>query len=291
MTFQSLLSCLFLLTIPFLPAQIEAKLSASKKSSKSSEKINFVLDTKGGYGMFSCFTMVLGSLENYEKGVYKGVWINFGTEGLYYEPTHGPNWWEYYFKPIKLGKMKGTLHHSTWQEAHRMARIGAEKLSRKRAHALIQKYIQVDKAIQAEVDQIVKTQFANTYVIGIHYRGTDKVTSGEALETNYETVMAAIDQHIAEKNLTHFKLFIATDEEPFIDYISYRYPGKVCFQPAHRSSDELPVHLQAVEPYQVGREALIDTLLLSRTSYLIRTASNLSLCSTFFNPNLPVKLL
>jgi len=285
MNFQSLLRFAILLTIPFLPSQSEAK------TSPSNQKINFVLDIKNGYGMFSCFTMVLGSLENYEKGIYKGVWVNFGMEGLYYEPTHGPNWWEYYFKPIKLGQLKGSLHHATWQEAHQMAYIGGEKLNRKRAYALIKKYIQVNDSIQAEVDQIVNHQFANTYVIGIHYRGTDKVTSGEALETNYETVLEAVEQHIAAKNLTDFKIFIATDAEPFIDYISYRFPGKVCFQSAHRSTDDLPVHLQAKEPYQIGREALIDTLLLSRTSYLIRTPSNLSLCSTFFNPNLPVKLL
>ena len=34
--------------------------------------------------------------------------------------------------------------------------------------------------------------------------------------------------------------------------------------------------------------ALIDCILLSKTDLLIRTSSNFSLASTFFNPKLPV---
>ena len=40
-----------------------------------------------------------------------------------------------------------------------------------------------------------------------------------------------------------------------------------------------------------GLDAVVDCLLLSRAHTLIRTASNLSLCSTLFNPSLPDRLL
>ena len=43
--------------------------------------------------------------------------------------------------------------------------------------------------------------------------------------------------------------------------------------------------------YQKGLDAVIDCLLLSRTQFLIRTASNLSLCAAMFNSRVPDLLL
>jgi len=41
-------------------------------------------------------------------------------------------------------------------------------------------------------------------------------------------------------------------------------------------------------PYECGEASIIDCILLSQTNVLIRTASNLSECSRYFNPELPV---
>jgi len=67
----------------------------------------------------------------------------------------------------------------------------------------------------------------------------------------------------------------------------------ICYyQDAIRSVNGKALHVDpAHSPYRVGREALIDCVLLSRTDMLIRTSSNLSLCSTFFNSDLPVQEL
>lgn len=274
---------ILLIVLPYLSLQAE--------STPQTEKTNFVLDLKrNDYGLFSCFTMVLGTLEAYETGIYQGIWINFGKNGAYYDPALGPNWWEYYFKPIRLGQLDAPLPRSTRSQAHKMARLG-RRLTPERAYELISRYIQLQGDIQEEIDQFAKKEFANCHVIGIHYRGTDKVTSGEAVKVNYDAVADEIKRHLAEKGLADFKIFIATDETPFIDYLSALFPGKIVYTQAQRSSDNLPVHMKAQKPYKVGREAIVDALLLSKTAYLIRTKSNLSLCSTFFNPNLPVKLL
>jgi len=274
---------LFLFILPFFFLQAA--------SPKQNGQAGFVLDLqRKDYGLFSCFTMVLGTLETYERGIKQGIWIDFGKNGAYYDSAWGPNWWEYYFKPIQLGKLEGDLTRSTRSQAHKMARLG-RKLTRKRAYALISRYIHLRDDIQKEIDQFAKREFTGCYVIGIHYRGTDKVSTGEAQKVNYETIVEEINRHLAKKRLVNFKIFIATDETAFIDYLSVIYPGKVVYNQAQRSTSDLPVHMQAQEPYKIGREAIVDALLLSKTTYLIRTKSNLSLCSTFFNPNLPVKLL
>ena len=55
-----------------------------------------------------------------------------------------------------------------------------------------------------------------------------------------------------------------------------------------------PVHYfnpKNVSPYKLGKEAVIDCLLLSKCNHLIRTSSCLSLVSEYFNPQLTDTLL
>ena len=54
-------------------------------------------------GLFSAFATVLGLLDHYDnwQGRYAGIRVDFGTEGLYYDPSAGDNWWEYFFEPIE----------------------------------------------------------------------------------------------------------------------------------------------------------------------------------------------
>ena len=59
-----------------------------------------------------------------------------------------------------------------------------------------------------------------------------------------------------------------------------------------RSVDGRPIDVVNTDGnHQKGLDAVVDCLLLSRTHAMIRTASNLSLCSTLFNPQLPDTLL
>ena len=67
-----------------------------------------------------------------------------------------------------------------------------------------------------------------------------------------------------------------------------RYPGKVLSFANILSSDGTAVHRNRRGPskYEIGKEALVDSLLLSRCDFLLRTESNLSVASLFFNPAL-----
>jgi hypothetical protein len=119
-------------------------------------------------------------------------------------------------------------------------------------------------------------------IIGVHYRGTDKVMGPyrELERVPYEYVFKLLDQCSREKFF-----FIATDEEEFIQTANMRYPGRVIFTNAQRSRDAYSVHLSknAISPFFLGSQALLDALLLSRCDFLYRCDSNLSLASLFFN--------
>jgi len=241
-------------------------------------------------GMFSIFFDVLDLLNSYDRKRYDGVRIDFRREGFYYDSQYGRNWWHYYFEPIQLGikrPMKRVYGCSDYVNPFEIE----FHTTRHEAHRLIQKYIQLRPEIKESIDQFESTHFRDKFVIGVHYRGTDK--SGEAPRVSYEKMSEEISIVIQNHPNHNHLIFVATDEQNFIHYLIAQFGDLVCYTPGTiRSTDGQAIHSNLKLPrYQIGKEALMDCLLLARTHILIRTSSNLSLCSTFFNPNLPVILL
>lgn len=269
----------------------------------------FCVFTGTGAGMFSVFSHALALIQTYEDGLIQGAKIDFGKSGCYYFEEYGPNWWEYYFDPINLG----TCEESTLREGvvfyNDHLRI-IEKNTREENYALIEKYIHIKPHVQSKIDSFLSTHFSkDLYMIGVHYRGTDK--RDEAERVPYEHVLQAIYEHIAGLGGRAYKIFLATDENPFLEFLLSYFPNELCYTSAMRSKDmNHPLHYANQDhrnrqpdwylreipdeeppkknPYQVGEEALIDCVLLSKTDALIKTPSNLSDFSSFFNPKIPV---
>ncbi|MEI6791265.1 MAG: nodulation protein NodZ, partial [Myxococcaceae bacterium] len=235
----------------------------------------------------------------------------FGTTGEYYDSKIGPNWFDYYFLPVSLGGLKKlstnanktALHWLNESQEfpnthfiktnndtyHWLVQHHPERLTnREEIIALWSKYVHVRPEIEHQIQQFVRANFESNFVIGIHYRGTDK--SREAPRTKYEKVTEEIKHQVALRNLSHYKIFVATDEQAFVSYLESEFPNKIMYlSDTERSKDGKPLHLNKQDQqYKIGKAALLDSLLLSKTDLLIRTSSNLSRWSTYFNPDLPV---
>lgn len=274
---MKILSFLFVLFLPFLAYSQEA------------EKTFIVLADRGS-GMFSQFHDVLSLLIAYEKGYFTGIHVNF-DRGLYYDAKVGPNWWEYYCKPIHLGdRDHSEIKRVTGvQIPNAIPRKQLITYNRKKVYNLIKKYIHVKPQLTKKVTQFVEKYFKNHFVIGVHYRGTDKKIA--APRVRYEEVVTELNKKISEVP-NNYRIFVATDENDFIEYLKNLFPERVIYlQNVIRSTDGSPVHIHAKSRYKVGEDAILDCLVLSKTDYLIRTTSNLSQWSTYFNPKLPYKNL
>ncbi len=229
------------------------------------------------------FSDVFFIVQSYENKEILGAKVDFGKEGPYYDPKHGDNWWTYYFEPIELGH-RDDVQYTPLIKGYYIEYSGA---SRKEVNKLIQKYIHLKPFLTHKIDSFVEKNFQN-YVIGVHYRGTDK--HSEAPRAEYARVPEAIDQLIKEKKIPdNFKIYVATDETAFLDFIQEKYGDKILqYEGIIRSTNGKPVHTSGIDNFKAGEDAIIDCVLLSKTQYLIRTSSNLSLWSTYFNPDLPV---
>ncbi len=267
----------------------------SLRSALSLRKEVLVLDSGGSYpaGLFAEFGAVLGMLEHYETwhNQYAGVMVLFKDQGLYYDPALGENWWEYYFEPINIvGSERSAITRviDTYQHIQFSVRA-TSKMARASGHRLISQYIRVKPHIQQKVDAFVNENFNGASIIGIHYRGTDK--SAEAPRISYETVLATVQEKLGAVGAEHYRLFLATDEQAFLDRMLNHFANKLIYCKTFRSTDGKPTHGRNADTHKRGEDAVIDCLLLSRCHYLIRTQSNLGLCATFFNPLLPTTLL
>jgi len=239
-------------------------------------------------GFFSMFCVVIGALELYEKGNIASLSLDFAKKGLYYSPVRGDNWWTYYFESLNLPIKSPVLIRLPIDDKirHRFFTTSLES-GAERNHWLIKKYIRVKEPILNKVDAFVAEHFKNRFVVGIHYRATDKHI-GEAPELSCQQFIKRIVEETADFKDPYF--YVATDNAYFIPEILKVFPGRVFFLDATRSTDGQPIHKNALKPDLQGEEALLDCLLLSRTQFLIRTSSNLSLASTWFNPYIPVVL-
>lgn len=242
-------------------------------------------------GLFTEFLAVVGALWQHERwqSIYAGLRVDYGDDGLYYDPLVGLNWWTYYFEPIDIGARNHALVRTVDPHQHDMLTYQAAAMSRHLAHALVSRYVRPKPHINDILDAYAGERFTGAFVIGVHYRGTDK--HEEAPPVPYEEVVTAICDAVRLTGADPFRVFVATDDQPFLDFMIERFPG-LLYRPMFRSKDGRPIDVTNDDAnYKKGEDAVIDCLLLSRTNYLIRTASNLSLCSTFFNPDLPDLLL
>lgn len=244
----------------------------------------FYLVTGINAGFFANFLLVLGSLDEYDNENANGLFVEFDENHLYYDPSLNQNWWENYFDPIKLGDIRHFVQDVESQELP-LVFHARERLSRTRAKYLIDKYIHINSSIQNDVDTFVSTQLFSSYtMVGVHYRGTDKLIS-EAKRVSYSKMYEIMDE--VRKEYYQVRFFIATDEEAFLNFCQEKFGEDICFFPQVRSKTDEPLHNgDLIENYQKGRLALIDCLLLSNCDILLRTKSNLSIVSTFFNPKI-----
>lgn len=249
---------------------------------------NFVvlLGPLNNAGMFHIFDRVVNLIKCYEAGDCQGIEVDFDTNGIYYEPSLGKNWWSYYYQPIKFGKK---INAKTVVNAGSYIPFAQRKPAvRKEVFEVIQKHFHIKESIKAKIDTFEKENLKNNFVISVHYRGTDKIA--ESAYVPYEKVPENILKVMKMYGDKKYKIFVATDEQAFLDYLITLFGDRICYnKDALRSTNGNPVHLdKKLNRYKCGEDALIDCILLSRGNFLIRSSSNLSRWSTYFNPEIPV---
>jgi hypothetical protein len=246
-----------------------------------------------GAGFFSVFQRFIAALDDYEKGEVSGLEIDLGTTGLYYDAAKGPNWWGYYFEPLPIHVDSSSPKLDIKEKLDEYTMRGISEIPTDRCHYLANKYLKVRQEFLQEANDFIKKNSKDTYLVGVQYRGTDKMVV-EATYISEEMAALRIKEELSQMKIPeNFKIFVATDDQFFLDAMKKEFGNRVCYFEMERSRHkELPIHLYGRSSgYIRGKEALLDCLVLSKSDFLFRTSSNLSNSALIFNPSLPSFLL
>jgi hypothetical protein len=165
---------------------------------------------------------------------------------------------------------------------------------RARARALFRRHLHVRPEIVKACDSWHSEHYRGKFVIGIHYRGSDKVI--EAPRVRHSSVIAIVQEAIAHasRGAERVAVFVATDDADFLALakaslhgIDVRAVEDVC-----RAEGAVGVHNSARhDGSKLALQAMADCVLLGRSHLLIKTASLLSGWSTILGDDMPVVMV
>lgn len=219
------------------------------------------------------------------------------TGHLYSVPARGKNWLAHHFQVLPCSERISRTFQNISEIEFPEGLI--ESMTIQRANILIGKYLPIHPDYLNEVEEFVTSRFGCTGPLGIHYRGTDKVGNSndpgiEAPRLAWENLRKRIDHYLSE-NPACQSIFISSDEPAMKQKVKEHYHdlNVSTYNDTQISRDGKAIHLDWSEGdnFQKGKEAVINSLLLSRCNHLIRTCSFLSAFSVIFNPSITVETL
>jgi hypothetical protein len=279
-------------------------------------------------GMFAEFLAVVGALH---YGVVRGaaaLRVEFRTP-FYVDPARGPNWFAYFFEPTMVlnpssppQTPKTEVRYSAWL-AH-FGKLGSFSqvvtkgsaaavpdpdfamypfpvtgaLTLQRMRTLVQTYVKPLPSLVAAVDRIWSTELGLTsddFVIGIHYRGLDKIDAYPFVPAPPDLFRATVDAVVATYKPARWRVYIATDTQDFVDWAVQIWGDRVAARNISRihvrdivydvDGTPIPLHkTKSVPAYDRAEGAVVDMLVLARTRYIIKNRSSLSDTSLAFAP-------
>lgn len=156
------------------------------------------------------------------------------------------------------------------------------------------KYAVLKPDLKNAINEFKKFNFKSP-VLGIHYRGTDKIQAPIGHEANppMEEYIKVAKHIIKEKSCK--SVFLSTDQENFLKEFIKEIDIPVYCTNGYRKSnlDGYGIHTEIISAtqirhnhhYQLGCDVIIDTGLLAECDYLIHAHSNITNAAIILNKN------
>jgi hypothetical protein len=196
------------------------------------------------------------------------------------------NAWEYYFEPINKYKLEDVFKSKfvivVDGKTRKKSEFDTFKVSEKENYQIFKKYIKIKKEIKNEAEKFLKKNFFNKKVLGVHFRGSDmKTQERHPFPSSLKQITSFIDYEI--NNNDYNRIFLVTEELDYIEKLKLKYKDMICYNSSYRSNDPdiFKNHKRKNHRYLIGKENIIDMLLLSKTKTIICTNSNMADASSF----------
>lgn len=281
-----------------------------------SPKYHLIQHVDGNAGFCAMLTYTLNGIRMATRdGAIPVVYYGREATRFFFDPSHGENVWEYYFEPVSsvgYERLRAALDHNelspdrvhsftkrqicNWHHSDldRIATFWAKDVpddpsawmetKRTLGRKYVSEHIRVKPHIIAKVDAFWRTRIWPQFTIGVHIRGTD---FAYAEPTSPRAYFDAIDHYLASRGTDPYRIFLATDQNQFVDLFRQRYGERLITYDCLRSNRrQPPFKFSSESPFKRGEDVLIDVLLLSRCDFLFKGAAAVGEFALWFNPSL-----
>ena len=265
--------------------------------SKNPNKLFYVIKRFHGGGLFSNFLFFLNHLIKAEK--IKAIPIvdmeNFTN--LYTEKNKingTKNSWLYYFNQVSKYTLKEV--YSSQKVIFSSDKIYSNqsvsfKENKNELKKVFKKYIRIKEEYMKEANKFFKKNLLKYKVLAIHWRGSDhKVLPSHPFPPTEKQILKFTDNLLNKYNFN--KIFLVTEEQKYLEIFKKKYGSKLCFCNSFRAYDrkEFSFNARKNHRYKLGRESLIEALILSKLSTLLCSRSNISEVAEFMSKNKRYKI-
>ena len=219
-------------------------------------------------------------------------YVNLGQGSLYWDKKFGKNAWEYYFTQpdsqivlSEIAKTRNTTESGFLFRHKGLLDFSSEnskyEISLKQASILFGSVFDFNDGTSAFLKQKYNEIFPGGDTVGVHRRQTDS-----PFVPPIEAFFCKVDPFVDKG----FSVFLATDSKEALVKFKKRYGAKLYFIKGHRSNSMTAIHTSKSRfrsPAIVGRDVILDSYLMSRCQYLLRTRSNVTTFTRILNPNMP----
>lgn len=247
--------------------------------------------TKSGKRQAGLFSYVMQALHNLSvvDNTDDKLYIKYDEYMLYRDDRLGRNVWDYYFEqPFSFTHEE--VISSVRENAIFIEDAGAipfaftprfDQDMLTKGKYITKKHIRVKEHILQKVDLFLSENFDNKSFFAIHRRGTDHYKDNPLIDISKYIEKA--DQ-LLEKYETGL---ICSDEEYIINIFKERYGNAIKSYNSIRCNNDLGVHysLGLQDPYRMGEDVIIESILMSMSHYLVKTVSGVTSFATLYgNP-------
>ena len=269
------------------------KLQFHNLGNKNPKKIFYIIQRKKGGGLFSNLLFVLNHLAICEKLKLIPIVDMYNFEGFYNEinkVNKTLNSWEYYFNQTSKYKLEDVYQSKnvifSSSETFKNYKLRAFKKFKDLYNAY-KKYIRMNTAIIKEANENFKRLKIDRYnTVGLHWRGTDhKFLPNHPQPPSRKQIFNKIDKIL--KNKKRKKIFLVTEDPEYLEIMKKKYGKKVLYLNSFRSSksSDFSNFNRNNHRFKVGKESLIEVLILSKLNYLVCSESNISDFAKFISLN------
>lgn len=256
---------------------------------KNKGKIFYVINRSPGAGFFSNLTFVLNHMEYAKKKNYIPIidMQNFPT--IYNEHKkifNSLNAWDYYFKKINKYKLSEVYKSNKVIFSNNNLKDDMYvDISDNKNFIKFKKKIKIKNSYYREAKLFIKKKIKeNEKIIGVHLRGTTYKIAKNHPYPIPKKMMLNILKQVMEKEKVN-KIFLCTEEEEYHSYFKKKLRNKVISFNSFRTKkiDAFNLYTRRNHRFNLGKEILIESIILSNCDILIYVNSNVIDGSLFFS--------